>query len=424
MSFLKRSQKILILSILFLLPFYFIKFKYSWVSLNLVEILIIILFVFWIFNKKYIIHNTQYAIPTVLIIIGLILSVLINKNYYVGLGILKGWFLLPIIFAIIFYDSLGKNEKLLDWSLAALFFGGALVSMEGIYYWFSGLLTFDKRLAIFYDSPNQLAMYLAPVFLIGLKLSFEELQKVRLWGILKRFDLEGLEDLSDKGKVEPWKASVTIFGILLILLNLYLTKSYGAWLAIGLTLITIFWLKYRKIWPKRYFSIILIIFITFVTVAGFSKFENIKNLSERSSLASRVMIWKSAVLMIKSNPLLGIGPGNFQSKYLEYQKYFPPYLEWAVPQPHNLFFAFWLEAGIFGLTGFLWLMILFFRDNKRAIKNNRSYGTLCLAIILYFLVHGLIDTTYWRNDISVIFWIIISINFYLARKSLFFQKST
>jgi O-antigen ligase len=393
----------LILTILFLLPFYFIKFKYSWISLNLVEILISLLFLFWFFNKekKFSILNSQFSIPVNLIFTGLFLSIIANKNYYVGLGIIKGWFLLPIIFSVIFCDSLEKNEKLLGWSLAALFFGGALVSIEGIYYWFSGLLTFDGRLDIFYDSPNQLAMYLAPVFLIG----------------FLRFDLSKLLRSNLKIRLHA-------ICLLLITFNLYLTKSYGAWLAISLTLVAIFCLKYRKIWSKKYFFIVLIIFVAFITITGFEKFENIKNLGERSSLASRIMIWKSAVLMIKSNPLFGIGPGSFQSKYLEYQKYFPPYLEWAVPQPHNLYLAFWLESGIIGLAGFIWLMILFFRDNKRAIKNNRSYGTICFAIILYFLIHGLVDTTYWRNDMAVVFWIVITINFYLMEKPLFLRKNT
>lgn len=397
---MKKIQKIFIITTLFLLPFYFIKFKYSWVSFNLIEILIITLFFVWLLNKekKYSMSGNRYIIPAVLIIIGLILSILINKNYYIGFGIIKGWFLLPMVFAIIFYDSLEKNEELLNWSLATLFFSGTLISIEGVYYWFSEFLTYDGRLAIFFDSPNQLAMYLAPVFLIGLKFGFEEYLGLSF----------------EQRKVKFWKKGVMI-GIILILFNLYLTKSYGAWLAVSLALLIVFWLKYRKIWPKKYFFIIFIIFIVFITVVVFSKFENIKNLSNRSSLASRVMIWKSAGLMIKNSPLFGIGPGNFQNKYLEYQKYFPPYLEWAVPQPHNLYLAFWLEAGLAGLIGFIWLMILFFRDNKFAIKNNRELGILLFGIMVYNLVHGLVDTTYWRNDIAVMFWIIIAMNIFLLK---------
>ncbi len=389
-------SQFLILTILFLLPFYFIKFRYGWISLNLIEILILLLFLIWFFDKekKYLILSKRYFAPILLIFAGLFLSMLVNKNYYVGLGVIKGWFFFPILFAIIFFDSLKKNEKILDWSLWAIFGGGALVAIEGLYYWLFDFMTYDGRLRIFFDSPNQLAMYLVVPLIVGL-LRFN----LKLWNL------------------KLWKRLVVVFSLVLILFNLYLTKSFGAWLSISLALLAIFWLEYRKKWPKKYLSAAIIIFAIFIILAGFPKFENIKKLGDRSSLMSREMIWKSAGLMIQNNPLFGIGPGNFQKKYLEYQKYFPPYLEWAVPQPHNLYFAFWLESGLAGLTGFLWAIWMFFKDNKKAIISNRSYGILCLAIILYFLFHGLVDTTYWRNDMAIIFWVVIGINIYLRRFS-------
>lgn len=422
-----KIQNYLIIAILFCLPFYFIKFKYSWISLNLIEVLIITLFLLWVSNKnaQYRILNTKYNIPIALIIIGLFLSMIANKNYYTGLGVIKGWFVLPIMFAIILYDNLKKNEKLLDWSLWALFCSGVLVSVEGICYWFSGFLTYDGRLRIFYDSPNQLAMFLGPVFLIGLFLFLKE-----------------------EGKL---KKIICGIGSALIGLGLYFTFSYGAWLATAVALVVLLWLIYGKFMRKLPIVFLLFFLVVFLAWATNIKLRNIENEGVRSSLASREMIWKSAGLMLKNNPLFGIGPGNFQEKYLEYQRYFPPYLEWAVPQPHNLFLAFWLEAGLIGLVGFLWLVGIFFVDNKKAIGNNphtkiynldsslpneikkqtpihriyssnfgdgasRNIGILCLAIMLYFLIHGLVDTTYWRNDMAVLFWAIISINKFISVK--------
>jgi putative inorganic carbon (HCO3(-)) transporter len=334
-----------------------------------------------------------------LILFGVTFSIIVNKNYYVGLGILKGWFLLPMIFAVIFYDNLKKNEKLLSWSFWAIFGGGTLVAIEGAYYWLSGFMTYDGRLRIFFDSPNQLAMYLAVVFLVG----------------FLRFTPNNLLKLSPK-------ESLQALSLVLVTASLYLTKSYGAWLAIAPALAATFWLKYRKIWQKKYLVVIVIIFIITISAAGYGKFEDIKNLGKRSSLTSREMIWKSAALMLKDNPLFGIGPGNFQNKYLEYQKCFPPYLEWAVPQPHNLYLAFWLEAGLAGLIGFLWLLAIFFRDNKNTRGNNPKAGLICLATILYFLLHGLIDTTYWRNDMAIVFWVVIAINLHLSEKEKLFKE--
>ena len=83
--------------------------------------------------------------------------------------------------------------------------------------------------------------------------------------------------------------------------------------------------------------------------------------------------------MIEKNPLFGIGPGNFQNKYLEYQKYFPPYLEWSAPQPHNIFLAFWLESGLLGLAGFVIIAFCIFS----AIIKKRS--KMIAILEFYFL---------------------------------------
>lgn len=407
MSKLQRSyQNYLVIAILFFLPFYFVRLRYGWISLNLIEILILILVALWFFDRK-----TKAAIrcdkcfrgymfPTALIIAGIILSIIANKNFYIGLGILKGWFVFPILFTVILHDLLKKDHELLTKIFFTLFASGFIVSLFGIYYKFFGILTYDGRLRVFYDSPNQLAMFLAPIFLIGIiKFGFEE---------LPRF-------YRGKKKPELWESGLIVGGIFLMAFNLYLTKSYGAWLSVGGVLAFVFWLKYRSLaLNKKYLLFPLIIFIVFLFWVGIDKYKQIEKLDERSSLASRVMIWKSAGAMIGDNPFFGIGAGNFQNKYLEYQKNFPPYLEWSVPQPHNLFLAFWLEAGLAGLFGFILLLVQFFKDSKKAIMNNRSSGILCLALILYFILHGLVDTTYWRNDIAVIFWLTISINLYLA----------
>jgi len=384
-----KIQNFFILLILFSLPVYLIKIRFSWVSSNILEMFIAILFLVWFFEKRkrYPLLVARYLPPAILIFIGLVTSVVVNKNLYSGLGAIKGWFFLPLIFAIIFFDSLKKEEGLLKKSLLALFFSGVAVSAIGIVYKFLGFLTYDGRLKIFWDSPNQTAMFLAVPFLIG------------LFFILENH--------------KTGKRRLFLLGSALLGMNLYFTFSYGAWLAVAMAAIVIFWFKYKVNLKNKNLAIFLVIII-FLGSASFNKYQKIQKLGGRSSLASRVAIWKSARLMIENSPLLGIGPGNFQQKYLEYQKYFPPYLEWSAPQPHNIFLAFWLESGLTGLAGFIWLLVLFFRDNKKTIRNDRDIGILFLAIMIYILIHGLVDTTYWRNDLAAVFWAAIAMNLYLA----------
>jgi O-antigen ligase len=385
-----KLQTRLILVILFLLPVYLIKIKFGWLSFNALELLSGLLIIAWAFNKekKYFIFPARYLMPIALILVGSLFSVIANKNYYIGFGAIKGWFIFPIIFGIIFYDALRKNKDLLEKSWLALFFSGVAVSLAGAVFKLFGFLTYDGRLRVFYDSPNQLGMFLAPIFIIGCALFLRE-------------------------KIY-WRKAIFLAGLLLLASNLYFTYSYGAWIALAIALLITFWLK-NGIFSYR--SGILILMLLAAIIASqikTKKIDDLENFSNRSSLSSRLIIWRSAGMMIKNNPLFGIGAGNFQNKYLEYQKYFPPYLEWAVPQPHNLFLAFWLEAGLMGLIGFIFLLIRFFLDNKKAISDNRKMALLCLGIMSYFLIHGLIDTTYWRNDMAFLFWIVVSANYYLA----------
>jgi O-antigen ligase len=389
-----RFQKNLILAILFSLPAYLIKIRVGWISFNVLELLVAILVLAWILNRnnKYSILDTQYSMPVALIFFGLFSSIFFNEGYYAGLGVVKGWFFFPALFAAVFFDQLKRDEALLEKSLAALFFSGVLVSAAGTAFEFFGFLTFDHRLKIFWDSPNQAAMFLAAPFLIGAFLALKE-KNIR-------------------------KKIVYFVGLFLIALNLYFTFSFGACLGIGAALAVFFCSWLGQIRQKKYFVIALGLAVFVLGAASVGKYESLRGLGERSSLASRFMIWKSAGLMIEKNPFLGIGPGNFQEKYLEYQKYFLPYLEWSVPQPHNIFLAFWLESGAFGLIGFVWTLALFFKDNKKTIEKNRPFGILFLAIMIYILVHGMVDTTYWRNDLAFVFWAIVAANLFLSKKTL------
>ncbi|MCK4525454.1 MAG: O-antigen ligase family protein, partial [Candidatus Andersenbacteria bacterium] len=139
------------------------------------------------------------------------------------------------------------------------------------------------------------------------------------------------------------------------------------------------------------------------------KFDQIINSGSRSSFHSRLMIWNSAGEIIKDNPLFGIGPGTFQETYLSYaEKFDEPYLEWAVPQPHNVFLAFYLQTGLIGFVGFVLILIWFFNCRNRAMP---CFYNIINALMIYILIHGLVDTTYWKNDLALMFWLIIGMMF-------------
>lgn len=366
-------------------PLYLVRFNFFSIPTNILEILIGITFVIWVFErKKYSLQKIDFNVllPITLLLLGVFVSILTNDSYQVGFGILKSWFIFPIIFGFIVHSTTRTDleiKKILDYIFASTF----LVSVVSLFYYLSGNLTFDGRLSSIYLSPNHLAMFLAPGFIIGIL-----------------------------GIAHTRNRNILWLGIIFMSPIIYWTYSYATWVSLFITIFTFilfspqFKNNYKKIFLTFLVSLLLIIFLQ----KDNSKFQALVNLESRSSLSSRIMIWKSSLKVLSHNWAIGIGPGNFQDKYLEYQKYFPPYLEWAVPQPHNLYLAFWLQGGILGIIGFLWLIYIWFRDQMLFLKNSKNKKQLTiilLAVMTYYLVHGLVDTPYWKNDLSFIFWIII-----------------
>ena len=381
------------LAIVFL-PLYLLRFKIDWLPVNFLEGWVFLLFLFWIalneplreflraFQKKYF---QSLFWPTVFIFIGLTLSSLFSNELLTSAGIWKSWFLFPVFFAFLVFKKTKQKDQLKR-ILIGLFLSGLVVASISLVYWVFGRLTYDGRLKAFYLSPNFLSMYLMPIWL----LSFV------LYSYLSRKTTKAFLLLSQ----------------LVILLAIYLTYSYGAWLAGGLGLFFLFVFFSRFNFLKIILlSVLLIMLVCFV----FGCFSNQKLQdvfeSPRSSWQSRLMIWRSAWQIGQDHLILGIGPGLFQQHYLDYQKHYPPYLEWAVPQPHNLYLAWWLQGGLLGLFGFLWLIIVFFRLAYREIKKNQSVlMTGLVAVMIYFLSHGLIDTPYWKNDFAFLFWLVIGLS--------------
>ena len=368
--------------IIFCLPLYLVHFRIGWVPFTLLEVMVYGLFVIWLLvkvteNGSLITTENRFLIaPIFLIFLGVTISTLLSTNLQTSAGIWKGWFVVPLLFFIVIITT---NRQKIKNILTALFLSGTGVALVSLFYWLNNNLTYDGRLQAFYLSPNHLAMYLAPCLVLGLA----------LWQFARY----------------KWQKALLITCYMLYVICLYLTYSYGAWLGLIAALFFLLVSKMDKASFIYLISFILLLFILFfLWQIPSQKFQGILDFSY-SSLKSRLMIWQSAWQITKDHSLIGIGPGMFQKYYLDYQSSFEPYLEWAVPQPHNLFLAFWLQTGLIGLIGFIWLFVVFFKS-----LSPKRLSVIIAAAMVYILIHGLIDTTFWKNDLSMIFWLLIALS--------------
>lgn len=128
---------------------------------------------------------------------------------------------------------------------------------------------------------------------------------------------------------------------------------------------------------------------------------------EKSSVA-RISLWNTAVKEIKDNPILGKGVNGFSDNWDKYNT--DAGLE-HYNFPHNIFLNFWVDLGLLGLVSFVLILGL---SAARAVKQWRAGRTNFAALgILLFIVamvaHGLIDIPYLKNDLALIFWIVLAL---------------
>ena len=376
--------------VIFCLPLYLYRISILGLPTNIFEILAILSILFFFIEKRRSFAKKFKTLPKFVliaisfIIIGVFMSIFFSNAYAAGFAILKSWFLIPIFFSYMLYAFL-NSETAVEKVFASIYASVVLVGIIGIVYKIAGIVTYDGRLEAFYLSPNYLSMFLAPGIFFGTYFLTKSL----------------------KNKASICNSAIHLVSLIFVLIPFYYTYSYGAWLAVCLSILALIMLSINK---KRLLIVSLfgaIAVTVFFFQADNQKFSNL--FSERSSSASRMMIWNASRLMIKQHPILGIGPGNFQSEYLLLQKYFPPYLEWAVPEPHNLFLAFWIQTGVLGLIGFLLLLFFIFRFLLAALKNKKGAALAApvLGFFTYTILHGFIDTPYWKNDLSFLFWICV-----------------
>lgn len=401
-SIFLRGTKWLLLGVILSLPFAQVKAVFLGLPIYISEgfvLAAIFLFVAGVFRKQCTFRGADlvsvwFILFLNLFLLGAWLSFLYNPQTFTGLGMLKSWFAFPLLYAFLWLQVGEEGDRkriLLAW-LGAL----VLTAAASLAYLVLGKVTYDGRLSAWYGSPNYLAIFLSPGVLIAFYLH-------RISGsFLPRFFF--------------------VLSAMFLLFALYQTHSYGVWGALAVA--GIFFGLSCKQEGKSRFKATTLTFLAVAMVGGAffffekdtDKWQDLVSFDERSSLASRMMIWRSAERMIEDSPLLGIGIGRFQEVYLEYQQYFPPYLEWAVPQPHSLYLALWLQTGLIGLIGFIGMVTVWFREQWKRVRtassDERFFRLLCIALLLLYLVYGLTDTPYFKTDLASAFWTVLVLGFF------------
>lgn len=324
-----------------------------------------------------------YRWPVVAFLASGLLSAVLSSSVREGLGAWKAWYFDAALFGffIILY-----RRHVRSWVIGGLAIGSSVISLWGLWEFVARHAQLqDGRLNSVFGTPNYHALLTVPIIVL-------------LLGVVLR--------------ERSWRP-LFIVAIAVNLLALYFTFSYGGYVALaaGIAVIGLLSRVYRK-----YVAIIAgLVIVVGLSQIGTDKFRRLGDFTGRSSAHVRVQIWQASWRIIREHPLIGVGPGNFESAYREAIPHivFPP-LEWLVALPHNFALATASQTGVIGSILFLWLFVAFFRV---AWKNQTFRGPLVAAMVA-LLVHGLVDTPYFKNDLALLFFALVVLTLIPREESL------
>jgi O-antigen ligase len=400
-SSFQRIVRILVMVSPFFYPAYLLRFKVAGIPFTGLEVFTYLLFGLWLFEMIRDRHNVMwdksvrnYWLAAFLLVAGATLGAFLApigiplpdgrvfEARLTALGIWKGWVVAPVLYFAVLTQVL-KTSKDVHRILRAYVYSAALVGLAShAVALFGDGLAVDLRLRGFFESANYLALFIIPALLCVIHFLFERRGRLGLWDIL---DLSSFAILAYTLLfTQSYAGILAVFGSLGIFVLMQLIRNRKQRKSIGIAL-----------------TVLIVAFLAILaTQVRTPKFRQFVDLQNRSSSSVRLEIYQVALDLVKKNPIVGVGPGLFQPNY---QVDAPLVLghapmEWNMPHPHNIFLGFWLNAGLLGLAAFLVLLAL-----------AHSRFTYPLIALWGIVIHGLFDMPFWKNDLAMIFWLVLAV---------------
>lgn len=413
---IKIVRSLAFITIIFL-PAYIIRCRsFSWCSsplpFTLTEVLILATFTAWFILVGYSVKKgkesplellqrlkTPLIWPIAAFLITATISLIISSDVRGGLGVWKAYFLEGFLLYIVVID-LSVRSKNYFWVIEALILSGLFVSFVSLIkflFFFKTLpveQTLATRISSIYEFANAVPLYLGPIAALSAAL---------VAFLYKNLNNRNLFYLS-------------ILSLFFILAAVLLSQSKGG--MVGLFSILVVWAgwmiyKMSSSKVRKYLKYGIGVFVILYFLIGTMVFVNIDEFAPKkrlpsNSLVNRYCIWQGTRNLLNDKPLTGSGINGFHADYDEYKKTESKYcLNESYFYPHNIILTFWAETGLAGLISFIWLTFTFFSVNSKGRDQLISAGLL--ASFAYIFIHGIVDVPFFKNDLSVEFWLLLAL---------------
>ena len=323
--------------------------------------------------------RTFLDIPIGLFLLAGIVGIVVAPDHTRGLGIYRAYFIEAIGIFYVAVDLIRTRTELRR-VLAIAAVGGSLFALGQITLFVIALaqhnVHVDSGPAFLNTSANAVAMYLEPplAFAVGFV-------------------------LFPSAPRERWLASVALG---LILTANILSLSRASYLAMAVLAVMVMLTVPSRRWRLGTVAALGVLALVVLELPFMS--QRLGSLAH--SVTGRVTLYTEALRMLSQRPILGAGISGFPVRVAPFR----PASGVIELYPHNVWLTTWSELGLLGLIAFALiffsLMWRAWRALGKASGIHRPIIWGAIGALVLYLVHGMFDSPYWKNDLSVEFWLI------------------
>jgi O-antigen ligase len=367
------------------LPLYVVRWHYGPLPTTLLETLILVTVALyavarWRDGMRRPV-STAYDIPIIVLLVAGAVSVLVASDHRAALGLYRAYFIEPVALYYVAADLLNR-EGHMQRVLLALAVGSSAFALINLEVFTRAVLAHDVHVGVapnaLYGNANYVAMYLEPPVALAAGLLF-------------------------LGRNWRWKLAGAVW-LAIVGSALMVMFSKGSYLALAVLAVVALVTVPRWRLPVLAGVAAAVIALTQIPLL------QARLATVPSAVNGREEVFGAALGMIRDHPVLGLGLGGYTFLFRGVQ---------PEAHPHDLWLTFWIELGVLGLIAFT--VILFgllwrgWRAWPKAEGFSRPLLWGVLGALVLWTVHGLVDSPYWKNDMSAEFWILAAVEVVMLR---------
>jgi putative inorganic carbon (hco3(-)) transporter len=349
--------------------------------------------------------RTDLEIPTALLLIAGVIAIAVSPDHIGAIGIYRAYFIEPVALFYVAVDLLRKQDDFCT-LLAGFAIGTTVFAVLNLGAWAIALATMklaDIDLGnapkALYTSPNSVAMFLEPAVTVA----------------------AGFALYSGNRR----DRTVALVCLPFLLASLVATLSRGGFLTLAvLALVVVLTMRRLRLKVGLLGALavggFLVLQIPFVARRMAHQFDPSY---PYNTFEGRLEIWRDTLHMLRDHPIFGAG-------LRAYAIVMRPYVTTPTRLPelyaHDIFLSMWAELGLLGLAAFAVLLGMLLWRGWSGFSKAEGFAKALLwgtsAAFVAITVHGLVDTPYYGNDLSVEFWILAALE--IAALTAFVRRAT